>query len=184
MDKPKAEIYYRHYYPDRVVVGGHINHPGLLIVFPNSDYLFERGKYECNIISKEEGTDEMTPERLKDKPLELAQAYFECTDRKCKLCPDGCDLFTENITKEIKLRATSRIILGKAVEKSGLTKKEVFGSWISPTEGYWEQQVECLQENKLATYNNENETLTATDMGAKALESAEKFDEFIETKKK
>jgi hypothetical protein len=173
MDEPKVEISYKHYFPDKIVVGAEILYPGdLRIIFPNAEYFFETGKCVCKkILSTMNGSH----------PTE--GSHLEGNGRKCSVYGNVCDLFTEKFTEDIKLKAAYRIILEKAAKKSGLEKKEVIGTWVSPTENYWEQQVKCLKESNLATYDNEKETLTATDRG-KAFKSADKFDEFIDTRKK
>jgi hypothetical protein len=92
MDKPKVEISLRKSYNDRFFVGAEILYPGDLRIVFNSEYFLETGKCDCKIISLENGG-------------KLTQARFDCTDRKCKVYENGCDLFTDEFLEEIRTEA-------------------------------------------------------------------------------
>jgi hypothetical protein len=176
MDEPKVKVSYKHYYSDRVVVGADILYPGdLHIILPNAEYFLKTGKCVCKkILSTMNGSHP-----TEGSPL-------EGNGRKCRIYGNVCDLFNEKFTEDIKLRATSRIILEKAVKmESGLPKngnegkKGVFGTWVSPNQDYWDKQIKYLEERGLATFNKEKEILIATKNGKETYELLSKEDDSL-----
>jgi hypothetical protein len=91
---------------------------------------------------------------------------------------------SEHTATHIMLQKVLGTHLGSMLEHmaefDGMPKKGVVGTWMSPTEYTWDQQVDSLTKSHLAIYDAKTETLKVTDRGREVYQLASRLGALLE----